>query len=125
LKLTNQEDEMSVNVFAPINKVDATKEGIDLVTDAANAWGEAMDAFEWLAPFKGPGGSLLTLKQALAFEDDAAPWYVLLPDGRSFWCHPDAKIEATSGNMQSGPADWRGLLRESGCDSVLFWKARG
>lgn len=117
---------MGVNLFVPIR--DASD--AEMASSAANALGVEYDAFDWCAPFEGEAGALLTLEQALAFEDDAAPWFVALPyypmeadnllDGELFWCIPEARFE----NSQTQAADWRALLRESNCNTVLFIKAR-
>jgi len=135
---------MGVNLFIPINRSDATPAKIDVLVDAANQWGSQLDAFDWCDAFKGEGGAVLTLEQALAFEPGAAPWFVMtvdspaeffkvasepnLPDTWAlhetewYWCAAEAK--PAGDDNQSGPANWQALLREAGCDSVLFCKAR-
>ena len=132
---------MGVNLFIPV-KLTVTPAQIETLVNVANMWGAALDAFDWCDLFKGNGGGLLTLAQALAFEPQAAPWFVMtvdqpnefftiasaagLPDTwglhetEFFWCNPNAKCTTS----QSGPADWRALLSEANCDGVLFCKAR-
>ena len=131
---------MGVNLFIPVNKADASPAHIEALVDAANAWGMALDAFDWCDAFKGDGGALLTMPQAQAFEPEAAPWFVMTVDSPAeffalpphpmqgwqlhetefYWCTLAAQCETS----QTGPADWQALLRETGCDSVLFCKAR-
>ena len=137
---------MGVNLFVPINKADydASSQNVEMIDAAVNHLGrEDGEPFVWAGLFEGAGGPLLTLEQALAFEPDAAPWFVMtLDDGfyseaddghwgaytNFFWCHPDAapSIPDTQWGytVQNGPADWQALLRDFKCDSVLFFKAR-
>lgn len=135
---------MGVNLFVPIPAKYTSPAQIETLVSAANVWGAELDAFDWCDVFKG-GPAILTLAQALAFsmlEPEAGPWFVLTIDSPDefftianepglpkvwamhesefFWCAPGAKFD----NSQTGPADWQALLRESGCDRVLFCKAR-
>ncbi len=125
---------MGVNLFVPINAADATPANIEQIINSAmllaHEWAE--EAFDWCDVFKGDGGYLFTMQQALGFTEEEAPWFVLtalVPDGCTIdgivggellWCHPEAKY----GNPQTGMADWRNALKISGGDSVLFLKAR-
>ncbi len=94
---------MGVNIFAPVNSV----HDADAMVEFANA--QAKGRFDWCDKFEGPGGWLLRLKDAIAFSDDEAPWWVL-----------------TKGKLVKikGRKHWQQLLIDSGCDHVAFLKAR-
>lgn len=95
---------MGVNIFVPCEAT-ANLEAIN-----GTAMEKAKGRFDWCKPFEGPGGALLTLNDALAFDDDSAPYWVL-----------------TGGKMHTikNRAQWQHLLKASGASHVCFLKARG
>ena len=94
---------MGVNIFAPVNSANDA----DFMVKFANA--KAKGRFDWCDKFEGPGGCILSLEAALAFTEEEAPWWVLIK-GRM------VKIR--------GRKHWQQLLWNSGCQHVIFLKAR-
>jgi len=128
---------MGVNIFVPINQADATDENLTSIVNEANKFGtDDSVPYSWVDLFRGESGYLLTLEQALAFNEREAPWFLLLkiyPEGEPgeqheiFYCNTEAS-EAWEDDLgptsQVEPVDWRQLLKDSKCDSVLLLKAR-
>jgi hypothetical protein len=96
---------MGVNIFAPCDA------GADLEYVERLANEKAKGRFDWCGLFKGPEGALLTLEQALAFDDDSAPYWVLALNGKMY--------------AVKGREHWQRMLRDSGCAHVCFLTARG
>ena len=94
---------MGVNIFVPVTE--ATH--VDDVVKLANS--KAKGRFDWCDKFAGPGGWLLSLDEALSFGYDEAPWWVLA----------QGKLVKIKGRKH-----WQRLLRNSGCQHVIFLKAR-
>ena len=95
---------MGVNIFAPVKSIG---DDIDAIVELANH--RAVGRFDWCALFEGPGGCFLSLEDALAFTDEESPVWVLI-NGKMF--------------TVKGREHWQQLLRNSGCQHVIFLKAR-
>jgi len=94
---------MGVNIFAPVPNAGFA----DGIVRLAN--NKAKGRFDWCDKFEGPGGWFLSLEDALAFDNGSAPVWVLL-NGKMF--------------TVKGREHWQQLLRNSGCQHVIFLKAR-
>ena len=109
---------MGVNLFALVN------EGCDeqaLIDELNTKWGCDGDdetdcddpnyQFDWCDYFKGEGGHRLTVEQVLAFDNEAAPYFIWV-DGELL-------------NSSSERGDWREVVSaHKGKGPVLFIKAR-
>jgi hypothetical protein len=118
---------MGVNMFVVVPRGAV----IEDVANKCNAyWGEggiaSKELFDWAAPFEGEGGALLSLSEALAFDDDSAPWYIV--DAAS-WADEHGVPDAFTLAQDDTSSNWRETLKNT-CDwldneKVLFLKCRG
>lgn len=117
---------MGINVFYVTSNLDNLEGQVGEMNEAYAGGEDFYDSestdetgalWDWADLFKGEGGHLLSFDQAVAFPDEAAPWYIIH--------HLEDKWVCIGSNPEKNKG-WRKTLTELIADDrhVVFVKAR-